>query len=66
MNYKAFFLKYFPSLVSFRNHLANRFAHAKYENKEIQDVFTDIYVRNHWQGDESNQALVLTQYKRER
>ncbi len=53
MNYKAFILKYFPSLVSFRNQLVNSVAHAKYKNKNIQDVFTDIYVRNHWQGEKS-------------
>ena len=53
MNYKTFFLGYFPSLVAFRNRLVNSIAHAKYKNKDIKDVFTDIYVRNHWQGDRS-------------
>jgi hypothetical protein len=56
MTYKAFFLKYFPSLVSLRNLLINRIAHAKYKNKDIQDVFTDIYVRNHWQGQSKSGA----------
>ncbi len=53
MNYKAFLLKYLPSVVSFRNQLVNRIAHAKYKNKKIQDVFTDIYLKNHWQGEKS-------------
>ena len=53
MNYKTFLLKYAPSLVSFRNRLVNSIAHAKYKNKHIQDVFTDIYVKNHWQSERS-------------
>lgn len=53
MNLKNIIKRMFPSLVDFRNRLYNRRSHARYQGKQIGDVFTDIYRSNHWNEKES-------------
>jgi hypothetical protein len=53
MSLKSCLKKNVSSLVSWRNYLHNSILHAKYRNKSMDEVFTDIYLRNHWNGKQS-------------
>ncbi len=50
MNLRTLIKKRFPTLIDFWNRFYNELAHAKYNNKPMDSVFTNIYMKNHWNG----------------
>ena len=53
MPLKELLKRYFPQLVELRNRLYNDAVHAKFRNKPLKEVFSQIYNENHWQSTES-------------
>lgn len=50
---KKLIKKTFPWLTKILNQIYNHLVHLKYKNRQIKDVFTDIYLINHWKDDNS-------------
>ena len=50
MALKKLVKSFFPELVDLRNRIYNDLAHAKFKNKELKQVFSQIYNDNHWQS----------------
>ena len=53
MHLKKFIKKVFPKLVELRNRTYNDFVHTRFKNKPLKQVFSQIYIGNHWQSTES-------------
>lgn len=53
MDLKKLAKRFLPGLVDLRNRIYNDYAHAKFKNKPLKEVFSQIYYENHWRSDAS-------------